>query len=191
MLRWSTFLLGSALMACRGADPGATPADAAEEAEEAADAAAAYSIAARIVLTPDADGGQVSFVAENGATVTLSTSDIVGKTVRWGTAVGGEPIQNATQIDKGLTTMQPDLTSLWITPAHYTDGPWEMACIIDVSGVLPPNIPAPGDLAAVDDTPPPPGDPPVTGVSIRVHIEGGDAYVEIPNKEFIPFGFAP
>jgi hypothetical protein len=164
-------ILAVALVACSepgGADP-STP----------------FAIHARIALVADPDGEHVSFVAQNGATVTLAKSDVVGKTVLWGTVQGGDSINNAPQIDKGVTKMAGDLTSTWVTPPHYPRGAWEVACIVSISGVPKPYTP--GDLGARDDSPPPPGDPPVTGASVRVDVTDGDATLALTNRHFRRF----
>jgi hypothetical protein len=143
---------------------------------------------AKIALAPDADGAHVSFPTQNGSTVSLPKSDLVGKTVYWLTTKGGDSIANARPIDQQITTLGGDLTSTFSTPVHYADGPWEVACVISVTGTPPPAIPAAGDLAAFDNSPPPAGDPPDTGVSVRVHVGGSDGTVTLTNRYFIRFG---
>jgi hypothetical protein len=180
--RWLALIAAGTLpIACGGAPHGM----------RGAQAARLHAIIARIALVTDADGEHVTFPTQNGSTVSLAKSDIVGKTVLWGTAVGGDIITNADQVDKGIGTMAEDLTTTFATDRHYADGPWEVATIISVSGVPPPDIPAPGDLAALDDTTPPPGDPPVTGVSIRLHVKGADAEITLTNRYFLHFGSRP
>jgi hypothetical protein len=165
---------------------------AAEPAVDAASAdvpvpAAMHSIVAKIALTPDADGKHVTFPTQNGSTVQLALSDVVGKTVYWATAPGGDNILNVVMpLDEAMTTVGTDLTATFTTEPHYADGPYEVACVISVTGS--PMVPSAGDLAAFDNTPPPAGDPPDTGVSVRVHVEGADADLTLTNRYFIRFG---
>ncbi len=176
-----------ALALCAGACTGLSPTDA-RPANAAAPATAEHAILAGIALTLDADGQHVTFATQNGSTVSLAKSDLVGKTVYWATTKGGDPVSNAQPIDQGMSTLSSDLTSTFTTPAHYADGPWEVACVISVTGTPPPSIPAAGDLAAFDNSPPPAGDPPDTGDSVRVHVDGADASLTLTNGKFIRFG---
>jgi hypothetical protein len=173
------------LVGCGGSGGGAsTPAI--DAGAETAAPAVEHAIVARVALSPDPDGKHVTFATQNGSTVAVAISDIAGKTVYWATAAGGDSVLNTAPIDVGATTIGADLTSSFTTPAHYADGPWEVACVIAVSG-KPPG-PNPGDLAAFDDSAPPAGDPPPTGVSVRVHVEGADASLTMGNRYFIRFG---
>ena len=149
---------------------------------------AQHAIVAQAALTTDPDGMHVSFLTQNGSSVKLLKSDIVGKQIFWLTAAGGEPVTNATPIDIAIAAVDADLKSTFMTPAHYAPGPYEVACVIAVSGMVPPNIPAPGDLAAFDLTPAPAGEPPLTGISVRVRITDGDAHVTLGNQQFVRFG---
>jgi hypothetical protein len=167
---------------------GAAPSEAGVGDALASDVAGQHAIVANIALTPDSDGQHVTFATQNGSTVALLTSDLVGKTVYWATTAGGDPVSNAQTIDVNLSTIQPDLTATFKTQAHYPNGPWEVACVISVTGTPPPKIPAAGDLAAFDNTPPPAGDPPDTGDSVRVHVANADATVTLTNRYFIRFG---
>ncbi len=193
MLRTTRFWLlafAAALSACSssgsGGGGGGSPAPDAAAGAETGMPAARHAIVAKVVLQPDADGKNVTFATQNGSTVAVPISTIAGKTVYWATAAGGDSVLNTTPIDVGATPIGMDLTSTFTTPDHYADGPWEVACVIAVSG-KPPG-PNPGDLAAFDDSTPPPGDPPPTGVSVRVHVEGGDASLSMGNRYFIRFG---
>jgi hypothetical protein len=174
-----------------GAPDSRGPHDAAPPEASVAEAASSvkHTITAKIVLEKDPDGEHVSFPTQNGSTVAMAVSDLVGKTVYWATAPGGEPISNVVKpIDQGITTLSSDLTSTFATAAHYADGPFEVACVISVTGTPPPNIPAAGDLAAFDNSPPRKGDPPVTGDSVRVDVDGANATLTLDNREFIRFG---
>jgi hypothetical protein len=169
-----------------GGSGGSTPTPAVDAGMEAGAPATQHAIVARVALAPDADGKHVTFATQNGSTVAVPISDIAGKTVYWATAAGGDSVLNTTPIDVGATTIGADLTSMFATPAHYADGAWEVACVIAVSGKPPgPNA---GDLAAFDNSAPPAGDPPPTGVSVRVHVEGADASLTMGNHYFIRFG---
>jgi len=152
------------------------------------DDTARHALTASIKLALDADGQTVSFPTQNGALVAIATKDLIGKTVFWVTTPGGEPVSNAEAIDSKISTIGADLTTSITTSAHYTSGPFEVACVISVTGAVPPAIPAPGDLAAFDNSTPPKGDPPPTGVSVRFHVGDGDANVTLTNASFIRFG---
>ena len=147
-----------------------------------------HAVTASIKLTLDSDGQNVSFPTQNGSLVPIASRDLIGKTVYWVTTPGGEPVSNAEAIDSKISTIGADLTSSVTTAAHYGDGPFELACVIAVTGAAPPAIPAPGDLAAFDNSTPPKGDPPPTGVSVRFHVADGDAKVTLSNASFIRFG---
>jgi hypothetical protein len=82
-------------------------------------------------------------------------------------------------------TLGPDLTATFTTPARYADGAWEVSCVVMMGKSQ--RIPAAGDLAAFDNSPPPSGEEPPTGVSVRVHVRGGDAGVTLTNRYFIRF----
>jgi hypothetical protein len=150
--------------------------------------AARHAVTASIKLTLDADGQNVSFPTQNGSLVPIASKDLIGKTVFWVTTPGGEPVSNAEAIDSKISTVGADLKTSITTPAHYAAGPFEVACVISVTGAVPPAIPAPGDLAAFDNSTPPKGDPPPTGVSVRFHVADGDAKVTLTNASFIRFG---
>jgi hypothetical protein len=149
---------------------------------------ARHALTASIKLSLDADGQHVSFPTQNGSLVPIATKDLIGKTVFWVTTPGGEPVSNAEAIDSKISSIGRDLTTSITTPAHYASGPFEVACVISVTGAVPPSIPAPGDLAAFDNSTPPKGDPPPTGVSVRFHVADGDANVTLTNASFIRFG---
>jgi hypothetical protein len=162
----------------------ASPADAASDAcPPASDAGATHAI---LAFTTGSMG--VGFGTQNGSTVNLAPSTIVGKTLIWATVPGGEQIANvAMPTEFGTTTIGSDLTAHFQTGSKYTDGPWELVVYISITGGDPTMGPQSGDLAAFDLTPPPPCEPPVTGVSIRVTIDGADATVDLTNSSFIRF----
>jgi hypothetical protein len=157
----------------------------ARAAPDAPPAPPAHAITIRVALALDADGQHVTLKTQNGATVSLAKQDLVGKPVLLATARGGEPITNARPIDAVTVTLGPDLTASYTTPARYGDGAWEVACVISLSGSQ--RVPAAGDLAAFDNSPPPAGEDPPTGVSVRVHVRGGDTRVTLANRHFIRF----
>jgi hypothetical protein len=118
----------------------------------------------------------------------MGVADLVGKPVFFATARGGESIVNAAPADLGFALLGADMTATFKTPAHYVDGPYEIGCVISLTGSAPPNLPALGDLAAFDLALPPPGDPPNTGLSLRVHVAGGDGERTFVNGNFIRIG---
>jgi hypothetical protein len=62
-----------------------------------------------------------------------------------------------------------------------------MAVVVSITGSDPTKGPQPGDLAGFDLTKPPAGDPPITGTSVRMKIQGADAAVTLKNDRFIRF----
>jgi hypothetical protein len=172
--------LSLAAVACAGNGAPAQPAPGSHAVQ--------HAVTASIKLTLDSDGQNVSFPTQNGSLVPIASRDLIGKTVYWVTTPGGEPVSNAEPIDSKISTIGADLTSSMTTAAHYGAGPFEVACVISVTGAVPPAIPAPGDLAAFDNSTPPKGDPPPTGVSVRFHVADRDANVTLSNASFIRFG---
>jgi hypothetical protein len=163
-----------------------------EAGDDAADACPAISpgtartITGNLAFTTD-DAG-VPFGTQNGSTVHVATSDLVGKTLVWATAPGGEQIANLpAPTEAGITTIGADLTAHFTTSAMYTNGPWELAVFVSITGGNLTKGPQPGDLAGFDLTPPPACEPPVTGVSIRVTIDDANATVNLDNGYFIQF----
>jgi hypothetical protein len=144
-----------------------------------------HAIAVAVALSDDGQG--VKLFTQNGSTVHVPTANLAGKSYYWATAKGGDSIFNAKMIDLGAGAVAPDLSARFTTPAHYPDGPYELALFISVTGGDPTKGPQPGDLASFDLTAPPPCDPPVTGVSVRVDVAGGDAQVTLTNRYFIRF----
>jgi hypothetical protein len=138
-----------------------------------------------VALTDDGQG--IPLFTQNGSMVHVPAADVAGKPFFWATTPGGEPVGNAELIDIGGGTIDPDLTAEFTTPEHYPDGPWEMALFISVVGGDVMMGPQPDDLAAFDLDPPPAGDPPVTGISVRMKVSGADAEVTLVNRYFIRF----
>jgi hypothetical protein len=168
------------------------PADAALNDATAADTCPAYpagpphSIVGNVALTMDSMG--VPFFTQNGSMVHVPAASIVGKTLVWATVPGGDQLANvATLTEFGTLPVAADLTAHFKTKAQYANGPWELAVFISVTGGDIVKGPQPGDLAAFDLTPPPACEPPVTGTSIRVTIDGADATVNLANSSFIRF----
>jgi hypothetical protein len=149
---------------------------------------AQHAIAVKVALALDSDQQHATFRTQNGSTVSLAKSDLVGKTVYIASAPGGEPLNNATPIDNSMLTLGDDLTASVAWPAHYADGPWEVSCVVAVADTPQSQIPGKGDLAAFDNSTPPAGEPPPTGASVRVHVQGADASVTLTNHYFIRFG---
>jgi hypothetical protein len=172
---------------------GSSPGDASAEGDACpppSEGGTGYSITGNITLTLDADAGDagVAIGTQNGSFVYFAASDLVGKNVVWATAPGGVQVANlAVPTEFGSTTIGADLTAHFTSSPKYTDGPWELAVYVSVTGGSLLAGPQAGDIAAFDLTPPPPCQPPVTGVSIRVTIDDANAVVNIPNSEFIVF----
>lgn len=150
--------------------------------------AASHAIVINLALAADADGKNITIGTQNGSTVQVAVADIVGKPIYWVTNAGGDPPGNAQPVDQGVSAVGADLKATFTTPAHYTDGPWELALLIAVSGKVPTSQPNPGDLAAFDLATPPAGEPPVTGQTVRVSVHGSDKSVTLDNHHFIRFG---
>jgi hypothetical protein len=164
------------LLGCGGGDETSSTADAAP---------ALYTIHVQVALTDSGQG--VDLIVQNGSTVYVPPADIIGKTAYWATTPGGEPISGAAPIEFGAMVMRDDLTAEATTTAKYESGLWELSLFISITGGPIMNGPQPGDLAAFDNTPPPAGEPPVTGSSVRVHVQGADAEVTLHNGHFIQF----
>jgi hypothetical protein len=144
-----------------------------------------HAITVRVALKPDADGRHVTLLAQNGSQVVLPRSELVGKRVLVATTAAGEAAANGQLIDVGTVTLGPDLTATFTTPPRYADGAWEVSCVIAMTASQ--RIPAPGDLAAFDNSPPPAGEDPPTGASVRVHVRGAETTVTLTNRHFIRF----
>ncbi|MBK9261283.1 MAG: hypothetical protein IPM54_15955 [Polyangiaceae bacterium] len=91
------------------------------------------------------------------------------------------------QMENGKTLVQDDLTAEFQSSPRYGNGAWEMAAFVSIAGASPLQGPQPGDLAAFDNSPPPAGQPPVTGVSVRMTVNGADAEVSLGNQHFIQY----
>lgn len=136
-----------------------------------------YALHVKVALQDEGQG--VAVGAQNGATVYVQPAELIGKAVVWATAPGGEPIFNVMPIEFGTTTLSQNLDAEVQSSAKYTDGPWEMALFISLAGASPFAGPQPGDLVAFDNSPPPAGQPPVTGISVRMTVMGADAHAEL------------
>lgn len=143
--------------------------------------------ALHIQLALKDDGQGVKIGAQNGASVYILPSLLIGKPVVWATAPGGEPIFNVMPIEFGTTVLGQNLDAEFQSSAQYADGPWEMALFISLAGASPFAGPQPGDLAAFDNSAPPEGQAPVTGVSVRMTVMGGDAKASLGNEHFIQY----
>ena len=168
------------LLGCSAADPGTVDlgADLAPPAS-----AGDHNIHVKVALKEDAQG--VGIFAQNGALVHIPRGMIVDKKVIWTILKGGDQTANGKMLEFGLTKMDAQLAVDFTTEHGYADGPWELALVILVASPTPFQAPQPGDLASFDLTPPPAGQPPVTGTSVRVTIHGADAEVMLSNLQFI------
>jgi hypothetical protein len=144
-----------------------------------------YAMAVKIPFRDDGMGAP--FFTQNGSTVHIARADMVGKTVYYVVVEGGKSVANAKPLEIGQTTVAADLSAMFTTATQYADGFWELAIVVSLTGSDITKGPQPGDLAGFDLTPPPAGEPPVTGVSIRVHIKDADAMVKLDNLNFIRF----
>jgi len=145
-----------------------------------------HSIIGNVTLTADAMG--VPLATQNGSMVYVPSASIVGKTLIWATAPGGDQLGNLpAPTEFGEVTMTPELTAHFETSAKYTNGPWELALYISITGGPITKGPQSGDLAAFDLPPPPACEPPVTGASVRVTIDDANATVNLTNRYFIRF----
>lgn len=169
------FLLLAGLAAC---GDGASPADAEGDPGP-------YAIQVTITLTDDGQG--VGVPAQNGATAHVPAADLVGKTVWWATSPGGVSITSTLPIEFGGATVADNLIATFSTAARYEPGAWELSTFISVAGGDPLDGPQPGDLAAFDNTPPPEGQPPVTGSSLRVTVISQDVALALDNEYFVQF----
>jgi hypothetical protein len=181
------FLFGAAaaslLLACAGSDP-ELPAMLQPDLAIPA-LPALHALGVKIALVDDGMGA--AFATQNGSTVHVPKADLVGKFLYFATTPVGKAAANAKPIDIGVGRIGADLTALLTTPAKYQDGPWELAVFVSVSNGNPAQGPQPGDLAAFDISKPPAGEPPVTGTTVRLHVNGADAAVTLDNKYFIRF----
>lgn len=146
---------------------------------------AVYVLRVRVAFVDDGQG--VSIGAQNGAIVHVPPSDVIGKNLVWATTTGGENIFNVLPMENGKTLVRDDLTAEFQSSARYGNGAWEMAAFVSIAGASPFQGPQPGDLAAFDNSPPPAGQPPVTGVSVRMTVDGADAEVSLGNQHFIQY----
>ncbi|HRI63834.1 MAG TPA: hypothetical protein PK156_06335 [Polyangium sp.] len=146
---------------------------------------AVYAMRVHVVFVDDGQG--VAIGAQNGAIVHVPPTEIIGKNLVWATTTGGENIFNVLPIENGKTPIKQDLSAEVQSSARYTNGPWEMAAFVSIAGASPFAGPQPGDLAAFDNSAPPSGQPPVTGVSVRLTVNDADAEVVLGNEHFIQY----
>ena len=144
-----------------------------------------YALRVRVVFTDDGQG--VPIRAQNSAFVHVPPTDIIGKKLVWATTVGGESISNVLPKEIGTTLVLDDLTAEYRTSERYSNGPWEMASFVSIAGADPLQGPQPGDLAAFENDPPPAGQPPPTGSSVRMTVDGADAEVLLGNEHFVQY----
>lgn len=143
--------------------------------------------ALRVNVALSDDGAGINLGTQNGGEVHVPSGDVAGKTYFWITLPGGEIPGNADFLELGSGTIAADLTASYETSAIYADGPWEIAMFISVTGGPALNGPQAGDLAAFDNTPPAPGEPAVTGASIRMSVHGADVEVTLDNSYFVQY----
>jgi hypothetical protein len=146
---------------------------------------AVYALRVRVAFVEDGEG--VAIRAQNDAFVHIPATEIIGKKLVWATTTGGEPISTVLPMEIGNTIVRDDLTAEYQTSARYGNGPWEMAAFVSIAGASPLEGPQPGDLAAFENDPPPAGQPPVTGVSVRMTVDYADAEVTLGNQHFIQY----
>lgn len=144
-----------------------------------------YALHVHVALVDDGQG--VPIGAQNGAIVHVLPSDIIGKNLVWATTTGGENIFNVLPVENGKTIINDDLTADAQTSVRYANGAWELAAFVSIAGASPLAGPQPGDLAAFDNSAPPAGQPPVTGVSVRMTVDDADAHVSLGNQHFIQY----
>jgi hypothetical protein len=138
-----------------------------------------------VKLTSTAAG--VHLFAQNGTELDVPVADIAGKTYVWATTPGGESPGNTKPLEFGAGMMPDDLMLSFDTKPAYPDGPWEMAFFISVSGGDPTKGPQATDLAAFSLDAAEPGEPPITGTTVRMRVKGADAQTTLVNTNFIRF----
>jgi hypothetical protein len=184
-------ILSTALASC--ASPPAANDDAGVRADVNVDTpvdapVATHAVAVRVAFAPDEDGMNVSLRTQNGSFARVPVGAFVGRLIYWQMLPGGEPAGNAPPIEVGRAMIGADLTANIAPRMRYADGFYELACVVSLSGTSPTMGVPPGDLAAFDLDPPPEGEPPLTGVSVRVRVTGADASVTLVNRHFIRLG---
>jgi hypothetical protein len=179
MTRMKLFPLAVLLLGCGDSTP-ATSTTSGPPVDDAV-----YALRVRVVFVDDGQG--VAIRAQNDAFVHIPPAEIIGKKLVWATTVGGEPISTVLPMEIGNTPVRDDLTAEYQSSARYGNGPWEMAAFVSIAGASPLEGPQPGDLAAFENDPPPSGQPPVTGVSVRMTVDNADAEVTLGNQHFIQY----
>ncbi|MFO0760248.1 MAG: hypothetical protein U0359_27450 [Byssovorax sp.] len=146
---------------------------------------ATYALSVHAVLSADAMG--VAFSNTNGALSHVPKDEIVGKTYYFATTPAGESAGNTAPLEIGVGSVEDDLDFTWKTKPDYADGPWEMSMFISVAGADPMLGPQAGDIALFSLDPAPAGEPPITGTSVRMHVDGADAALTVDNSFFVRF----
>ena len=152
-----------------------------------ADSGARYPLSVKIAIAEDAGTGAASFATQNGSQVQIPKAQLAGRPFFWIVIAGGEPVTAAKPIETGSGVLGADLTASFFTDAQYRNGPWELALWVASAGIDSSKGPQPGDIAAFDLSPPPAGDPPVTGTSVRVKVADDAPVVTLANRNFIRF----
>jgi hypothetical protein len=144
---------------------------------------AKYKIHVSIALQQGPQG--VTLRTQNGGMVNIPTASIVGKNIGWTILMGGDQVGNGQMLEVGGGVIDPQLQATFTTQNSYPDGAWELALLILLASPDLAHAPHPGDLAAFSVFPPPAGEPPLTGTSVRVTIADADAQVDLDNFYFI------
>ena len=144
-----------------------------------------HAIHVTIALSEDAEG--IPIGAQNGSLEHVPRSEVIGKPVIWATTNAGEVPGNTLPLDYGTTEISDDLGASFATGSDYDDGAYEVSCYISISGDAAPQGPQAGDLASFTLDPPLAGEPPTTGVSVRVRIDGADATLTLVNDHFVRY----
>lgn len=148
-----------------------------------------YQARLSIALHRD-DKGRVPISDIQGAAFTTPES-VAGRSV-YAVVLGlGEQPGNAKPITQAVGLMKDDLTAVLDFPDALAPGSYELATQISVSRA-PFGPPMPEDLVAFDDprNPPPAGEPPPTGQTVRFHVTDSNAEVRLDGSYFIVYGKA-
>jgi hypothetical protein len=162
------------LLGCSGAEAASTSSQV---------AGAPHAIHMDVALA--AANGNVTLPTQNGSMVDVPVKDLVGKQYFWGITPEGASLGNVDPLEVGLGTMPEDLTLTLETKASYLNGGYEVAMFVLVVPGDPKNGPVATDLAAFSLDPALPGEPALTGVSVRVRVKDADATLTLDNNNFI------
>lgn len=146
-------------------------------------AVAGHNIHGIVALKADAQG--VGVFAQNGVFAHIAQKDIIGKGTAWVILKGGDQIANGKMLEIGTGVIDDQLRFEFTTTHGYPDGPFELSLLILLKTTDLAKAPTPGDLASFDLSPPPAGEPPATGTSVRVRLSGADTMVTLSNTQFI------